>query len=541
MTKFYDDESTSTFIRHVPCEACGSSDANSLYTDGHTHCFSCGATVQGNGSSHGGTVRKRVAGLISIDEPRAIIPRKISEETCAHFGYGYGEYKGEKVHVAPYYSADGTMVAQKIRFADKRFKVLGSLDEALPFGAQCWPKTGKKIVVTEGELDALSMSQAQGNKWPTVSIACGAGSQMKKYIAKHLDYFRGFDEVVLMFDMDQPGREAAQSAARVIGSRARIASLPLKDANEMLVEGRVEEMINAMWRAEHYKPEGVVNLATLKNKIMEEPKLGLSWPFETLTRYTYGIRTGELYALGAGTGIGKTDFFAQTIKHLLVQHKVAVAVFSFEQSPVETAVRVAGKLVERKLHVPDGDWTTEDREAAVDRLIESGKFFLYDSFGSTDWESVKEKIEYLAHAEGVKYFFVDHLTAFAAQEDDERKALARIMSEMSELTKSLDCAIFFISHLATPEGKPHEEGGRVMIRHFKGARDIGFWSHFMFGMERAQQDADEARRSITAFRILKDRFTGESAGKVIYLGYDHKTGMLYEMDEPEPVQDEDDL
>jgi twinkle protein len=49
----------------------------------------------------------------------------------------------------------------------------------------------------------------------------------------------------------------------------------------------------------------------------------------------------------------------------------------------------------------------------------------------------------------------------------------------------------FVSHLATPEGKPHEEGGRVMIRHFKGSRAIGFWCHFMFGLERNQQDQDD--------------------------------------------------
>ena len=29
------------FVRHEPCNNCGSSDANSLYTDGHYFCFSC--------------------------------------------------------------------------------------------------------------------------------------------------------------------------------------------------------------------------------------------------------------------------------------------------------------------------------------------------------------------------------------------------------------------------------------------------------------------------------------------------------------------
>ena len=33
--------SSATFLAHLPCDKCGSSDANSLYDDGHTYCFSC--------------------------------------------------------------------------------------------------------------------------------------------------------------------------------------------------------------------------------------------------------------------------------------------------------------------------------------------------------------------------------------------------------------------------------------------------------------------------------------------------------------------
>ena len=31
----------SEFVRHLPCDNCGSSDANSLYSDGHTFWFVC--------------------------------------------------------------------------------------------------------------------------------------------------------------------------------------------------------------------------------------------------------------------------------------------------------------------------------------------------------------------------------------------------------------------------------------------------------------------------------------------------------------------
>jgi twinkle protein len=107
--------------------------------------------------------------------------------------------------------------------------------------------------------------------------------------------------------------------------------------------------------------------------------------------------------------------------------------------------------------------------------------------GRTEWDSIKSRIRFLRHAQDVRIFYLDHLTALAAAEDDERTALERIMSEMAALAKELQIVLIFVSHLATPEGKPHEEGGRVMIRHFKGSRAIGFWSHYMIGLERDQQ------------------------------------------------------
>lgn len=526
----YPDDSGSSFLRHIPCSVCGSRDNNSLWSDGHQHCFGCGAHAGGDGSVPISS-KPRAIGLIP-GEVKGLASRKITAETCQKFGYLVGQYKHKTVQAAPYYDADGKLVAQKIRTANKKFKVLGDIKEALPFGAQVWPKTGKMIVVTEGEIDALSMSQVQGNKYPVVSIGCGAGPQMKKYFGKHRAYFRSFDKIVLLFDMDEPGRTAAKAAAEVLGSRAHIADLPLKDANAMLVAGRVEELINAMWKAKEYRPEGILDMADLKEKVMQPPQMGLTWPFKTLTKLTYGIRYGEIISLGAGTGIGKSDFYTQVIQHLVTEHGEQVGVFALEQSPTETATRIAGKLAGKTFHIPGSGWTDADKEAAWVRLMASGKVFLYDSFGQNDWEPIKEKIEYLYYDHGVRFFFIDHLTALAAWQDDERKALEMIMSEMGALVKQLDSTLFLVSHLATPDGRSHEEGGRVTIRHFKGSRAVGFWSSYMIGLERDQQAENANNRFTTAVRILKDRYTGRSTGEVFHIGYDQETGMLYETDGP---------
>jgi twinkle protein len=49
------------------------------------------------------------------------------------------------------------------------------------------------LTITEGEIDAMSYSQVQGNKWPVWSIGSGAGPQVRKYIADRRDLFLQFE------------------------------------------------------------------------------------------------------------------------------------------------------------------------------------------------------------------------------------------------------------------------------------------------------------------------------------------------------------
>lgn len=471
-------------------------------------------------------------GLIS-GEFKALTKRGISEETCRKFGYQVGSFNGSTVHVAPYFNEDREMIGQKLRWPDKDFKVLGTIKKAGLFGQHLWGAGGKKVVITEGEIDCLTVSQLQGNKWPVVSVPNGAQGAAKA-CSEQLSWLNSFDQVIIMFDMDDPGKKAAGEVARLLKpGKAHIASLPLKDPNECLLRGQGDAVINAIWQAKPYRPDGVVKIGDVKARVLVPPTMGLSWFSETLTRLTYGRRFGDIYCFGAGTGIGKTDFLTQQIQHDIDVLGERVGLFMLEQDPSESVKRIAGKRAGKCFHIPDDGWTQEELEAHVEGLEAADKLFLYDSFGMTDWNVIADTIRFLFHSEGVRLFYVDHLTALAAGEEDERKALETIMAEMAGLVKELGIIIHLVSHLATPEGKPHEEGGRVMIRHFKGSRAIGFWCMFMFGLERDQQHENPAWRSITTFRVLKDRNTGRAAGEVVYLGYDRDTGKLFETQPPE--------
>lgn len=543
------DAEESVLVDKGPCDECGSSDANCEYTDGHRYCFSCGHYTHPDGETRDVPARAQASTDFLAGVYRSLPKRGITEETCRRYSYTVAAFKGEAVHVAQYFE-DGVVVAQKLRFAEKDegMPILGRSKKLPLFGQWINTRGAKMVVITEGEIDALTVSQVQGNKWPVVSIPLGCDDAAKA-LARSAEWLNQFDKIVLMFDMDKQGRAATDEAARVLPpGKAFVATLPLKDPNEMLLASRSAEIIDAVWNAKPYRPSGVVDFSDLSKEIKKPVEWGLPWFSDTLTRLTYGRRYGEIYCLGAGTGIGKTDFFTQQIIYDATQLKAKIGLFFLEQQPQETGKRLAGKLKGRRFHIPrlkdhpeftadkypgyTEEWTDDELDTAVAEIAATGSVQMFDSFGATSWELIRDTIRFMAHSDGVRIFYLDHLTALAAAEDDERKALERITAEMGSLVKELDIMLIMVSHLATPEGKPHEEGGRVMIRHFKGSRAIGFWCHYMFGLERDQQAEDPEWRKTTTFRVLKDRYTGNATGEVFYFGYDINTGQLYEREAP---------
>lgn len=463
--------------------------------------------------------------------PKEIKVRCLDMETCRKFGYGVS-MGGQQI--ADYRDPEtGALVAQKVRGPNKQFSIVGDGKDMPLFGQNLW-KPGRRIVITEGEIDALSVAQATGLSWPVVSLPNGAQSAVKA-LQRSLQWLEAFESVVLCFDMDEPGREAAAECAQLFTpGKCHIAELSRKDAGEMLVAGEVKELSQALWNARVYRPDGIVTLDEIEARVLAEPETGRPWFLPGLSKATFGRRDGEVIAIGGGTGCGKTDFLTQQIAADL-QAGIDTGVIFLEQSVGETGRRLAGKLAGRRFHVPDGSWTGAELQAAWGALKGAAGLHLYDSWGSASWEDIRARIRYLVLSLGCKHIWLDHLTALAAAEDDERKALERIMSEAAQDAQALRHTLHFVSHLATPEGKPHEEGGRVMVRHFKGSRAIGYWSHFMLGIERDTQKPGLP----TTLRVLKDRFTGNANGMTFGMQYDRDTGLLSECAlEEGPFKDE---
>lgn len=522
-----------------PCPHCQNDKSYQLYNDGHGYCFKCKArdhaptssSDAGSPSSPANATDEGRASPEFLEGHIASLPkRSLSAATCKRWGY----LQTSDAHIACYRDSGGALVGQKVRYDGKRFEWRGARKGVPLFGQHLHSSGGKRIAVVEGELDALSLHQALDHKYPVVSVPFGAKGAVGS-LRENLKYLLTFEEVILGFDNDPEGQAATEECVALFEpGRVKVMKYgDLKDASDYLQASRTGDLTKVFWNAEPWRPDGVVSVASLAASLRDKPTVGLPWHSAELTKLTYGRRPGELYGFGAGTGVGKSDLFAQEIAHTAHVLREPCGGLFFEQMPTETARRIAGKLVERRLHVPDAGWTDADLVTA-ERLLRDLPVHLYDHFGSTEWDVVEKRMRYMVLGLGCRHLFLDHLTALVADADDETKALNSIMEKLSSFAQETKCCLYFISHLATPLGTPHEEGGRVMLRHFRGSRAIGFWTHFAFGLERNQQHPDVDARMITTLRVLKDRYTGQANGSCVYLKYDPPTGLLKAHSGPPP-------
>lgn len=535
----HDDHEGSVFVAKEPCPKCGSRNNLGRYSDGHAHCFSAscdhyehadGAKADSVAAEQASRPRRDTFDQAHYDVV-GLPKRGLTQETCRFFDYGVGEFKGQPCHYAQYRDpVTRELLAQKVRLASKEdFPVLKATGVKLPlFGQHLWRGDRRSLIITEGEIDAMSVSQVQQNKYPVVSLSAGAGNAVND-IKRAYEWLNEFDKIVLMFDGDEPGRTAASTCAELLPvGKVFIAEIEgYKDANEALVDGKASAITSAFWNAKPFQPDGIFTLTDIKDEVLAPVEMGTPWFLEALTDMTFGRRAGEVIYFGAGTGVGKTDWFTQQIAFDVMTLGIKTACIYLEQPPSETGKRILGKIFGKQFHVPDGSWTQAELDEAFATVEKTGNLFLGGNFASASWDQIKGRIRFMVHGLGVKHIYLDHLTALA-DPSKERESLEIITKELALLAQELGVIIHVISHLSTPEGKPHEEGGRVMMRHFKGSRSIGFWAHFAFGLERNPQHEDPEIAQQTTFRCLKDRYTGRATGKTITLAYDPATGLISE-------------
>lgn len=536
MHEFEEHKTESKCIAHEPCPSCGSKDNLGRYDDGHGYCYGCEYREPRTGDTTGTEGGSSVLGGGDLDCKGVFSPsrgtvsgipyRGLDLETCKKYDYQLGEYNGNPCHIANYRDLKTkTIVAQKIRMAGKKFTITGDAKKMSLFGQHLF-QGGKYLCITEGEIDCLSVSQVFGNKYPAVSLPNGAAAALKA-IKNAYEWLENFETIVIMFDMDEPGRKAAQEVADMLPpGRARIANLPGKDANELLVAGKAKEILSAFWDAKPYRPDGIVMATDLREIIRaNDQAVGVPYPFPTLNGILRGIRPAELVTITSGSGMGKTTFVRELAYHLHQVEQVPIGLIMLEESNRRTLEGMVGLHLDRNVLVDRSDVTEDNMMKGFDELFGERDIALYDHFGSTEIQNILNRIRYMVKVCGARYVFLDHLSILISglASNDERKLIDMAMTALRTLVQETGAGLFLVSHLKRPQGdKGHEDGASVHLGQLRGSHAIAQLSDAVIGLQKPEDGSNEIE-----LVVLKNRYSGE-VGPAGTLDYNRATGRLTE-------------
>jgi len=513
---------SSNYIRKEACVSCSSSDAFAIYDDGHGYCFSCHHYEKSVEQTADADQPQQTKNSTKIQTPTTrgafvdLPKRRLFEKTLRKFNY---TVDNEGKHYAPYYDKQGAVVAQKVRTPDKDFYVTGDLNKAGLFGQQLW-SPGQRLVITEGEIDCLSYAQVTGLTWQVVSVPSGAQGAIKT-IRKQIHWIEQFEEVVFLFDQDEPGTKAARECAAILKpGLAKIAKLPLKDPNEMVKAGRDGELKSAIYSAQPYRPDGIIagEDISLADVLKGVPK-GLDIPYVELNAAIRGLRKRELVLLCAGSGIGKSTLAREIGFYLTAEHNQKVGWVMLEESLNKT---VTG-MVAIDQQVPLSDLLESPERISRDQWQQSFDDYITKCVFNTEWgcsdiDELVGKLRYFAVGAECDFIIFDHihLAISGLKDHDERKAIDNLMTNLRLFVEQTGVGLITVAHLRRNNNKDSfNDGGSVSLTDLRGSSALEQLADIVIASERNQQGDDS---NVTQLRLLKNRPYGVvgPAGKLHY-------------------------
>ncbi len=523
-----------------------------MYDDGHAHCFACGHHVNADANAwiekannplllcntYGNNTYVSTDGIddtVHIDgidgiyiQDNTVDMNGIGNTDGTLYGYTY-EYlpwrgvaadtfrffdvktkinsEGKPVEIGyPY--PNGSV---KVRGLDKKqFYTKGDIGKAGLFGRNRFAAgSAKTLIITEGELDAISIYQVLRS--PVVSVHSATTARTDVGIDR--SWCNSFEKIVLAFDADEAGRDAAREVASLFDYN-KVYSVSFtggdrKDANDYVRHDERDQLYSIVNNARRYLPETIVSsFADFQKILSEKPREGIPYPFPTWTYMTYGIRTSESVLLTAQEGVGKTEVMRAIEYQLLRETNDPIGVIFLEEPKQRHLQSLAGLHLKCPAHLPDSGVSDADLARAVQECVGiDDRLHLYSHFGSDDPDSILDAIRFMVAGRGCRYVLLDHLTIVVSGlgGENERQALDYLSTRLEMMVKELDFSLIVVSHV-NDDGKT------------RGSRNISKIADIRIDLTRELTSPDPTVRRTIHSVISKNRYCGRTgpSGSILF-------------------------
>jgi archaellum biogenesis ATPase FlaH len=479
--------------------------------------------------------------------------RGLTQNTCDvyHVYHQFNEETGQVVKQFYPLSSATDFCGMKVKVAEpKNFYAEGSnkIDTTELFGQSVFKKSlAKSILITEGELDALSAYQMllplAKDYPPTPCVSSTVGSGGYKQFKHQYEYLNRFDRIILCVDQDKAGQASIPNIISVLPKgKVLVMEFSKKDANKMLTENLEKEFINAFFKAKPYNPNGIRGSSGLYDEIIKDiqtPKLPFP-PFmhKIQEMLCGGLKVGSIMNLGAASGCGKTTFVNEMIYYWIFNSPYKVGIISMELDSGQYGGALVSRHLSKKLNLfvnPDDAVAylqQPDVVAAIQTLHTTpdgqDRFHLIEERDG-DVERMKELIQQLIIQCDCKVIIIDPLQdLMAGMSNDAQEVFLKWMKEM---IKSFGIIFININHVRkSPTGKESNSAGAFITEEdFAGSSTIFKSASFNLLFTRNKYSDDPIEKNKTCMYASKNRQTGITGDAGCFF-YENSTHTLHDFE-----------
>lgn len=567
------------FLHHSSCPKCSSSDGLAVYADQSTWCFVCETGTPSEEFKHERKsnksyfkksierdnmeeVTKSTKPVITEEKNQEIKSetsvsgkgfRGLKDEYTKQFGvrYSYDEKTGEVTEQYYPITFENSLSGYKIRELPKHFRSIGRTGaDCELFGQFKFNRGGKYLVIVEGELDMLSAYQmlaeynkTRGSDFEVAVVSPTTGANSQKQIAAQYKFCDSFDNIVLCYDQDKAGKEAAEKVVSYLPKgKVKFMTMRYKDPNEYLINGKQKEFVSDFYNAKTYVPVGVVGSGDISDAMREEfmvPKIPLP-PFmhKLQDMMAGGVPLGRGINLASASGTGKSTIIDEIVYYMIFNSPHKVGIVTLESTCGQYGNKLLSRHIGTKLELKTNEEAlnilssenTKQKEREL-FLTEEGehRFYLIDDRdGGVD--NVKDAIESLIIGCGCKVIVLDPVhDVIGTLPNEEQEAF---YSWQKGMMKSHNCTFYNVMHTRkTQSGQKagstgadlHEEDIQGASAAYKSAA-----CNLIFG--RNKEAEDDIERNTTVMKATKIRWTGKTgiAGKYYY---DNESHRMHDLDD----------